>query len=306
MGRLKLSALLADVVIELATRKALLPFRLVKLSVFPEKGMIKKLIRCSKCNQVIPNHEGYAVIHAQSFPGVEWSGADLAQAKEFLLTHSGHPLEELSIEADSLISEKPAHEPIGVTYFLAGKVDRKFLIRRTKMALDQPASYEIIPGKLKISNVSLKIQEYGLRNQIAMEKGFSLLLKRKMEKFIESFRDEMAGISVENFEEEAEGIEEGETSLIAYGSLRDFRWERILTRCSRYFKESELSMIRRFIEENRDPPDVLSIQIQRGISIISLAEVESVEGIQGRDEVGKAVEAEPNAVAERKAFKKHQ
>jgi hypothetical protein len=50
----------------------------------------------------------------------------------------------------------------------------------------------------------------------------------------------------------------------------------------------------------------LSIQIQRRISVISLVEVESAEGIQERDETGMAVEAESNAVAERKAAKKGQ
>ncbi len=268
--------------------------------------MIKKLIRCSKCNQAIPNYEGYAVAQAQSLPGVEWSDADLVKAKEFLLAHSGHPLEELSIETDPFISEKPAYEPMRETYILASKGDRKFLIRRTRKDLDQPAAYEIIPGRLKVSNVSLKIQEYDLRRQVDAEKGFPLLLKRKMEKFIEAFRDEMAGISAEDFDREAEAIEERETSLIAYGSLRDFRWQRILTRCRRYFKESELSLLRKFIEENRDPPDVLSIQIQRRISVISLAEGESPEGVQGREEIGMAVEAEPNSVSERRVLKNRQ
>ena len=143
--------------------------------------MIKNLIRCVVCNQVIPNYGGYELTRAKSLPGVDWSNADLASAKEFLHTHSGHPLEELIIEEDSWISEKPAYEPLRVTYILASNAERKFLIRRTKTALDQPASYEIIPGKLKISNVSLEIQEDDLRRQIAAEEGFSLLLKRKME-----------------------------------------------------------------------------------------------------------------------------
>ncbi len=262
--------------------------------------MIKKLIRCSTCNQVISNYEGSSVTQAKSLPGVEWSATDLAKAKEFLLTHSGHPLEELSVETDSLITEKPSYEPIGVTYFLASKADRKYLIRRTRKDLDQPAFYEIIPGKLKLSNASLRIQEYDLRKQIAAEKGFSLLLKRKMEKFIEAFRDEMAGISAEDFEGEAEAIEEGETSLIAYGSLKDSHWERILKRCGRFFKEPELMLIRRFIDENRNPLDVLSIQIQRHISIISVVEEEAVKGIQEIDETGMALESEPDAIAEKK------
>jgi hypothetical protein len=306
MGHLKFSAFLVDLIIELAPRNTFLPTGLVKFSVFAKKGMIKKLIRCSTCNQVIPNYEGYAVTQAQSLLGVEWSGADLGKAKEFLLTHSGHPLEELSIEADSLISEKPAYEPIGVTYFLASKADRKYLIRRTKKDLDQSASYEIIPGKLKLSNVTLRIQENDLRKQIAAEKGFSLLLKRKMEKFIEAFRDEMAGISAEDFEGETEAIEEGETSLIAFGSLKDSHWERILKRCSGFFKEPELILIGRFIDENRNPLDVLSIQIQRRISIISVVEEEAGKAIRDIDESGIALESEPDAIAEKKTLTKRQ
>jgi hypothetical protein len=248
--------------------------------------MIHKLIHCSTCNQVIPNYQGCAVTQAQSLSGLERSGADLAEAKEFLLTHSRHPLEELSIETDSLISEKPAYEPIGVTYILASNARRKFLIRRTRMALDQPALYAIIPGKVKLSNVSLRIQEYDLRRQIAAEKRFSLLLKRKMEKFIEAFREETAGIKAEDFEREAEAVEEGEHSLIAYGSFKESHWARILKRCGRHFKESELKIVRDFIEENRIPPDVLSVQVQRRISIIAPAKVESTERTRERDKIG--------------------
>ncbi|MGA2956940.1 MAG: hypothetical protein ABSF48_14610, partial [Thermodesulfobacteriota bacterium] len=100
--------------------------------------MIKNLIRCATCNQVIPNYGGYELTQAKSLPGVDWSNADLASAKEFLRTHSGHPLEELFVEADSCISEKPVYEPLGVIYILARKAKQKFLIRRTKIALDQP------------------------------------------------------------------------------------------------------------------------------------------------------------------------
>jgi hypothetical protein len=267
--------------------------------------MIKKLIRCSKCNQVTPNYEGSFVAKDQTLLEAEWSDADLSKAKDFLRTHSGHPLEELFIESESLASEKPDYEPIRVTYILASNCHkREFLIRRTRTALDQSASYEIIHGKLRIFNTALKIQEYELRKQINSEKEFSLLLKRKMEKFIEAFRDETAGISPEDFEREAESIEEGETSLIAYGALKDIHWERILAQCGRFFKESELKLVRRFIEENRVPPDVLSIQIQRRISVISSVEMESAESVPKRDETGIAVEDETHEFAERRTAEK--
>ena len=114
--------------------------------------MIKNLIVCTVCNQVIPNYQGYELTQANNLPGVEWSEADLASAKDFLRTHLGHKLEEISVEEGSWVSEKPSREPLRVSYGYAGKDGKKLLLRRTKSALDQPASYEIIPGRMAIFN----------------------------------------------------------------------------------------------------------------------------------------------------------
>jgi hypothetical protein len=243
-------------------------------------NMINKFVRCTACNQVIPNYQGYELIQAEGLPGVEWSDADRASVREFLRIHFGHTMEELLVEEDSWVSEKPSYEPLRVSYCLAGNADRRFLIRRTKSALNQPASYEIVPGRMKITNVSIKFQENDFRKQIVAEKGFSALLKERMEKFIQVFQDEIARISRTKIEEEIEEIDDREGCLLAYAGLNNSRWERILNRCRLYFDDSELKALRRFIDENRNPPDVLSIQIERRISIIPLAGEESVVGHQ--------------------------
>ena len=261
--------------------------------------MIKKLIRCTACNQIIPNYEGHELTRAKSLPGVEWSNADLATAKKFLRLHSGHRLEELLVEENSSVSQKPSYEPLGESYFFASNTERKFWIRRTKVALDQPAFYEILPGRLKVSNVSLKIQEDDLRKQISMEEGFSPLLKERMEKFIQVFRDEIAGISPEKVEEETKDVEEGECPILAYVGLTDSRWAKILDRCRLYFDESELQILGKFVEENRNPPDVLSILVERQISISSLAEAESGPGLQEEKETEEAIEASPKVISKR-------
>ena len=266
--------------------------------------MLKKLIRCTSCNQVIPNYEGCELTRAKSLPGVEWSDADLASAGEFLRTHFGHTLEELLVEEDSWVSEKPSYEPLRVSYCLAGNAGQRFLIRRTKSDLDQPASYEIVPGRMKISNVSLKFQESDLRKQIVAEKGFSSLLKERMEKFIQVFRDEIPRISPKKVEEETEEIYDGEGCTLAYAGLNNSRWERILNRCRLYFDKSELKVLRRFIDENRNPPDVLSIQIERRISIIPLAGEESIVSLQDRKETEEEMEA-PSIALSKKGFRRN-
>ena len=259
--------------------------------------MRKKLIRCSACNRVIADTDGNELARAKSLPGVEWSDSDLAGAKEFLHTHFGHPLEELAVEEETWVSEKPCWEPSGVSYFLAGNARGQFWVQRKKPALDQPAAYEIVPGRLRIENVSLKIQEEDLRRQIAAEKGFFPLLKERMDRFILVFRDEIAGISPERFEEEAEEIEEGESSLSVRGGLNDSRWARILTRCRLYFDESELKVIRRFTAENRHPPDVLSVRVDRRISFVPRTGAVSGLALREGEETVEARAARPVAVS---------
>ncbi len=266
--------------------------------------MIRKLIRCTACNQVIPNYEGYELARDESLPGVEWSNMDLIRAKDFLRTHLGHPLEELSVEVGSWISEKPSYEPMRVTYFYASNDEQEFLIQRTKTALDQPVSYEIIPGRLQIVNVSLNIQEDDLRKQIAADSGFSLMAKEKVERFIQIFKKEVAGISLEELDREVESIQEGETSLQVYGKLAENRWAWIIAGCRRYFEESELKEIIRFVDENQNPPGVLSLQIQRRISIISLAAKGTGGSLKERKEKEAVLENHLSSITEKKVVKK--
>jgi len=73
---------------------------------------------------------------------------------------------------------------LGVTYILAGTLIESFS-SANQNSVGPTGFYEIIPGKLKILNVSLRIQEYDLPNR-CWRKRDSRLLKRKKEKFIEA------------------------------------------------------------------------------------------------------------------------
>ena len=127
-------------------------------------------------------------------PGVEWSDADLERQREFFRCHGAHPVEELRVHADTYISDKPSYEAVKVSYFEASNGQQSFLIRRTKPALDQPAIYELIPGKLLVSNVSFNIQEEALRKQMAARNGSAPLTEEKIQKFIRACRDEVETI----------------------------------------------------------------------------------------------------------------
>jgi hypothetical protein len=171
------------------------------------------------------------------------------------------------VNADTYISDKPSDEAMNVSYFEASNGQQSFLIRRTKRALDQPAIYQLIPGKLLVSNVSFTIQEEALRKQMTVRNGFAPLTEEKVQKFIRAFREEVETIGPEMLAEEVELAEEGETPLLSYGIFKDARWESVLRRCARDFEKADLNKVKKFIDENSQPDDVLSLLVERKVSI---------------------------------------
>ena len=230
--------------------------------------MVEKLLRCTQCNKVIPQFGPFGDFGESSLlPGVEWSTEDLEEQTEFFQRHQGHLLEELTIDPETYISDKPSYEPMKVSYVEASNGKERFLIKRTRKSFDQPACYDLIPGKIRFSDVSLEIQEEALWRQVSWLNGSFPLSGDKLKKFIEAFRDEVKNISPERLDEEIESTLPGETSLLAYGSFSEARWENVLHRCEKEFQQSELKLIEKFIRDNRQPGEVLGLQIKKTIAI---------------------------------------
>lgn len=231
--------------------------------------MVEKVIRCTRCNKVIPRFGPFGDFGETSrLPGVEWSSEELDVQKEFLKDHQGHLFEELSIDPETWISDKPSYEPVKVVYVEASNGEKRFLLKRTRAAFDRPASYELIPGKIQVTDVSLEIQENELQHQISCQDGSFPLSAKKVEEFIRAFREEIKSIPPDRLNEEIETTLPGETPLLKHGSLSEARWEKILERCRKKdFQQHELTLLGNFIRENRQPDDVLGLVIKKMVSI---------------------------------------
>jgi hypothetical protein len=230
--------------------------------------MVEKLIRCTQCNQVIPLYDLFGDFgESSALPGVEWASDDLDGQKEFLELHRGHVLEELLVDPETTVSDRPAFEPCRVTYMEAANGKERFLIKRVKEGYDRPAFYELIPGQIREADISLEIQEEELRKEIEWLNGSLPLPAEKVGKFIEAFREEVRTIPLEKWREEMEMTLPGETSLLTYGSIRASHWENVLHRCENDFKGSELELIERFIRDHRQPGNILDLRIKNKISI---------------------------------------
>jgi len=231
--------------------------------------MIDRMIRCVKCNQVFPILPSFEDVDGiPLLPGIELSDEDLAYRKDFDRSHRSHLREELQVDPGTFFSEKPSYEPNRISYFEATNGQQKFLIKRTKSGFSRPACYEILPGKMRISNVDILTQDEEIRRQISADPDAYILPGEKVQKFIALFREEIGSILPHNLFEEVEMVLEGDAPLIAYAALNNVRWEKIIAKCAQEFESSALEWIRKFIQENHQPGEVLSLLIHRKMSIL--------------------------------------
>jgi hypothetical protein len=119
---------------------------------------------------------------------------------------------------------------------------------------------------MEISNRAITIQEDDLRRQIAADRGSPVLSAEKVSAFIEALSEEVAGIPPHRLCEAIGATSEGDSARLMYAALKEERWTKILDRCARNFRASELEWLREFVNNHREPGEVLSLLVHRGIS----------------------------------------
>jgi hypothetical protein len=230
--------------------------------------MVEKLLRCTQCNQVIPRVDSFGDFGESSLLfGVEWSSEDLDREKEFFLRHEGHLLEELTVDPETFVSDKPSYEPIKTSYVEASNGTRKFVIKRTRPSLDRPVSYELVPGAMRVSDVALEIREDEVLEEITWLNGAFPVPEDEARRPLEPFREETGSISDENLSAAVEKILSGETPLLPCGSFSEKLWEKVFKRCEDDLQASELNMIQEFIRNNRGAHEGLTLQIRKKVPI---------------------------------------
>lgn len=231
--------------------------------------MIKKLLRCCQCNQVIPLYGDFIEMEDNAhLPGILWADDDLKIKEEFFLNHDSHALEELIVDYDTYVSDKPSFELIKVSYFEATNGRERFLIKRNRERFDRPAHYEIIPGKLKISNIAYEILEEEVREQIGSLNGSNKLAEKEINSLVKAFQEELKNISPEELFQEIEMVEEDDNPLNLFATFKDKNWRNIIQRLQSYLPPQESKRILDFLEKNRLLKEITPLFIQREMSFL--------------------------------------
>lgn len=230
--------------------------------------MVEKLLRCKQCNQVIPLYGEFIDCDDEThLPGVIWAEEDFLRREEFWREHNGHELEELTVDFDSYVSNRPSFELIKVSLFEASNGQERFLIKRTRERLDQPAHYEIIPGKLKLSNVALEFLKEELSKQLRALNGSERLETEVIDALIRSIEEELKDLSLEAIFQEIDIVEEGETPLLLYGTFKEKHWQNIIQRLQNYLSSGDIMCLLDFLEKNKLLKEITPLIIRQEISI---------------------------------------
>lgn len=222
--------------------------------------MIGTLIRCTACNAIMHMTEG------DFTPHYVWNGGEIKELetddrKAFLQKHQGHNTEQLT-PLTPPISDQPYSEPLKTSYFEATNGSERFLIKRWRKKINEPFAYEIIKGRIELTNGSLRVQTAAIKKQMQAENDL-LIPEKKVNCFIEAVRKEVKQIDPETLAVSAEG----ETPLVSYYQLESMCVDRILSRCRNKFTQHELKKLRDFINRHNEYDDVMTVVSKKEFAI---------------------------------------
>ena len=167
--------------------------------------------------------------------------------QEFLIHHHGHQLENLKIIEDSFASEKPYFEPIKTSFFRATNGKEKFVIKKSRKRIDEPLTYQLIPGDYSLKCIAIEIQSEEISKQLRELR--PALSQMQTDAFLKLYSAVAEDIDVKDLERTPE---ESHHPLEIYYRIDDVHLMFLLRNCHNIFKGQEYSAIEEFIHREKD------------------------------------------------------
>lgn len=225
---------------------------------------MNQLIRCTACNKIFmktrfdqwPEYEPISGGSSDLLPGREKD--DL---QDFLKDHRNHPIENLQIIEDSLVSEKPYSEPTKTSYFKATNGKERFVIRKSRERIEDPLTYELLPGDYSLKLLRLEIQAEAIMKQLEREWSHSSFSRPKGDAFIRLCCKVLETVDIENLERIPE---DSPHPLETYYKMDEVSLAYLLRNCRNIFKGPEYQEIEAFIHRHKED-GVLLLRATYGI-----------------------------------------
>ncbi len=222
---------------------------------------MQQLIRCINCNEVYLRTPFDTV--PQYDPSSPSETMEKDDYRDFLQSHRGHRLEDLSIIEDSFVSEKDYIEPVKTSYFRATNGKERFVIKKSRDRIDQSLKYEVISGDYSLTCLSLNIQSKEIERQLAAEFKQKPLSKEKVNAFIKTVKRIAESANLRDLER---ACEESPNPLEMYYKMDEVSILTLQRNCRHLFEGEEYPTIEAFIQREKED-GVLLLRAMYGIQV---------------------------------------
>jgi len=221
------------------------------------------LYRCKECNEV------FAITPFDDNPGYQhlpeegsYKEEPLENKNDSLSGHNGHHLEKLKPIKNTMVSEWDYCEPVKEIYFEATNGRERFVIKKWRENINEPMSYELIQGSLKIIIHSCEVREKELKKE--WRRVMSKPLQEKGMVFLTVLKETVTAIKISK---DPRMIFDTSNPLICYQRLNQQHIQMILKKLKGFITPLELKEVRTFIHDQNHIDGVIPLMIKKNFFI---------------------------------------
>ena len=172
--------------------------------------------------------------------------------------HDGHHLKKLRLIKGTMISERDYREPVKETYFEATNGRERFVIKKWRGDINEPMSYELIQGSLKIIFDSCEVREKEIKKEWL--RFMSKSLQEKGMIFLSILKEVVTEIMIGK---DSRLMFDSSNPLVHYQKLNQRCIRMILKKLKNAVTPMELREIREFIYEQNQADGVMPLLIRK-------------------------------------------
>ncbi len=219
-----------------------------------------KFIWCRNCNEIhhmslYDKAPEYSVDQGEEIevPMDDWG--------MFMKRHAGHKLQALRSVGERYCPGGKAIDPMKVEYIEVTNGNDWYVVRSFRESIEDPLSFEIVPGRLKSTGVSVQISENEIRKE--MKHHFVYEASRGLDEdgielFIKLFKEVVKDLKPNEIK-----VSEYTDGSAAVGELNTRLLDALRKKCVTHFPPAELDDIRRFCEAQTGSDGVMVLQIKQ-------------------------------------------
>jgi hypothetical protein len=216
------------------------------------------LLACHDCNVLLP------VLAASSQLPVDDEAADAYAT--FAADHAAHYTALLRRHGGECIADHPLWDPMARITFEATDGNQLYIVTAARVSIEEPRVYHFMRGALQVQHAEVDIDDGDLRRALDREFFPFALRPTKVERFLSILHEVLSRIDPNGLEPSFDLADDPDISIAVMpeGSYRE-----LLARCAEVFDPSELPLVNRFLEDNRDADGLLALRLRRSVVALS-------------------------------------